>query len=250
MNRAETDDKLRRLLEVGRTLVGELDQEAVLDRILEEAREITGAQYAALGVLDEDRGSLERFLTRGIDAVTHRGIGDLPHGRGVLGVLIEDPRPLRLSDVGEHPQSYGFPASHPPMHSFLGVPILIRGRSWGNLYLTEKHGGIEFTEEDEEAATVLAQWAGTAIENARLYENSERRRDEAERAVRSLEAARDIADAVGGVPDLDRVLELIVKRGRALVDARTVLIMLREGDELVVAASAGHATEARGRRLP
>lgn len=250
MTAAETEDTLRRLLEVGRTLVGELDPETVLDRILEEAREITGAQYAALGVLDEDRGSLERFLTRGIDAVTHRAIGDLPHGRGVLGVLIEQPRPLRLSDVGEHPQSYGFPASHPPMHSFLGVPILIRGRAWGNLYLTEKQGGVEFTEEDEQAATVLAQWAGTAIENARLYESSERRREEAERAVRSLEAARDIADAVGGVRDLDRVLELIVKRGRALVEARTVLIMLREGDELVVAATAGHATEARGRRLP
>ena len=168
----------------------------------------------------------------------------------MLGVLIEDPRPLRLADVGEHPQSYGFPPGHPPMHSFLGVPILIRGQAWGNLYLTEKQGGGEFTEEDEEAATVLAQWAATAIENARLYESSERRRDEAERAVRSLEAARDIADAVGGVPDLERVLELIVKRGRALVDARTVLIMLREGDELVVAASAGHAADARGRRIP
>ena len=250
MSIPDSEDHLRRLLDVGRALVGELDPEAVLDRILEEACAITGAQYAALGVLAEQRSALERFLTRGIDAGTHRAIGDLPRGRGVLGVLIEDPRPLRLADVGEHPQSYGFPAGHPPMHSFLGVPILIRGKAWGNLYLTEKEGGGEFTEDDEEAALVLAQWAGTAIENARLYETSERQRLEAQRAVRSLEAARDIADAVGATPDLERVLELIVKRGRALVEARSVLILLRDGGELVVAATAGHAADARGRRLP
>jgi signal transduction histidine kinase len=244
------DESLRRLLDVGRALVGELDVEAVLDRVLEEASAITGARYAALGVLNEDRTGLTRFLTRGIDPATHRAIGALPHGRGVLGVLIEDPRPLRLTKVGEHPQSYGFPADHPEMHSFLGVPILARGKSWGNLYLTEKQGGGGFTEEDEEAAIVLAEWAGTAIENARLYESSEERRVEAERAVQSFEAARDIADAVGGIADVDRVLELIVKRGRALVDARTVLIMLREGDELVVAAGAGHLSGAKGRRLP
>jgi two-component system, NarL family, sensor histidine kinase DevS len=245
-----TEDKLRRLLEIGRALVGELDPETVLARILEEAQALTGARYAALGVLDRNRNELERFLTRGIDAATHRAIGDLPRGRGVLGVLIDDPRPLRLRCVGEHPQSYGFPAGHPPMASFLGVPILVRGRAWGNLYLTEKEGGGEFTADDEEAALVLSLWAGTAIENARLYERSERRRDEAERAVSSLEAARDIADAVGEIPELERVLELIAKRGRALVGARTVLIMLREGDDLVVAASAGHATETHGRRLP
>jgi signal transduction histidine kinase len=227
-----------------------LDPETVLARILEEACAMTDARYAALGVLDEDRAELERFLTRGIDAETHQAIGDLPRGRGVLGVLIDDPRPLRLANVGEHPQSYGFPAPHPPMHSFLGVPIMIQGKAWGNLYLTEKAGGGEFTEADEETAVLLSQWAGTAIENARLHESSERRRREAERAVRALEAARDIADAVAQVTDLDRVLELIAKRGRALVDARTVLIMLREGDDLVVAASAGHARDAAGRRMP
>jgi len=231
-------------------MVAEHDTEAVLDRILKEAREITGARYAALGVLDETRQELERFLTVGIDAATHRAIGDLPRGRGVLGVLIHDPRPLRLSDVGDHPHSYGFPMGHPPMRSFLGVPIVVRGEAWGNLYLAEKEGGGEFTEQDEEAAVILAQWAATAIDNARLYEGSEHRRHQLERAVRSLEAARDIADAVSGASDLDRVLELIVKRGRALVDARTVLIMLREGDELVVAASAGHASGALGRRVP
>jgi signal transduction histidine kinase len=244
------DDKVRRLLDVGRALVSKLDTETVLERILDEARAITGARYVALGVLDEPRGELERFLTSGIDAATHRAIGDLPRGRGVLGVLIEDPQPLRLADVGQHPQSYGFPAGHPPMQRFLGAPILIRGQAWGNLYLADKQDGSEFTEADEEAAIVLAQWAATAIENARLYEASERRRDQAERAVRSLEAARDIGDAIGGEADLDRVLELIVKRGRALVKAKSLLIMLREGDELVVAASAGHAAQAHGQRLP
>jgi GAF domain-containing protein len=167
----------------------------------------------------------------------------------VLGVLIEDPRPLRLPDVGKHPQSYGFPPGHPPMHSFLGVPVVIRGEAWGNLYLTKKQDGDEFTEADEEAAVMLAEWAGTAIENARLYQSSEGRRRQLERAVRGLEAARDIADAIGGADDLEQVLELIVKRGRALISARSVLIMLREGDELVVAASAGHAADACGRRL-
>jgi signal transduction histidine kinase len=244
------EDKLRRLLDVGRALVGELDPEAVLHRILEEARDLTGARYAAVGVLDETRTQLERFLTVGVDAPTHRAIGDLPRGRGVLGVLIDDPKPLRLADVGEHPRSYGFPGAHPEMHSFLGVPIVIRGEAWGNLYLTEKAGGEEFTDEDEDAVVVLAQWAATAIGNARLYEDSELRRAQLERAVQSLEAARDIADAITGASDLGRILELIVKRGRALVDARTVLIMLREGDELVVAASAGHARDAPGHRIP
>jgi len=250
MSGSSEEDKLRRLLDVGRALVSELDTEAVLQRILEEAREITGARYVALGVLDQGRSELERFLTSGAEAETHRAIGQLPRGRGVLGVLIEDPRPLRLADVGRHPQSFGFPAGHPAMKSFLGVPIMIRRQAWGNLYLTEKEGGVEFTEDDEEAAVVLAQWAATAIENARLYETSERRREEAERAVLGLRAARDITDAIAGVGDLDRVLELIVTRGRALVEARTVLIMLRDGDELVVAASAGHVDGAEGSRLP
>ncbi len=243
-------DRSRRLLDMGKALVAELDREAVLDRILEEARELTGARYAALGVLDEQRRELGRFLTLGVDQATHPRIGGLPRGRGILGLLIEDPRPLRLADVSDHPQSYGFPSGHPEMHSFLGVPIIIRGQAWGNLYLTEKEGGEEFTEEDEEAAAALAQWAAIAIENARVHETSERRREQLEHAVRSLEASRDIADAIGSVDDLDRVLELIVKRGRALVRAQSLLIMLREGNELVVAASAGHAADSRGRRLP
>ena len=242
-------DRTRRLLQVGRTLVSEHDTEVVLDRILQEARDITGARYAALGVLDERRAELERFLTLGLDDATQRAIGDLPRGRGVLGVLIEDPRPLRLPEVGDHPQSYGFPVGHPAMHSFLGVPIVMRGISWGNLYLAEKAGGGEFTEEDEEAAVALAQWAAVAIDNARLYEDSEQRRHQLERAVRSLEAARDIAEAITGQSDLERILELIVKRGRALVEARSVVMLLRDGDDLIVQASAGHAAGARGHRL-
>jgi signal transduction histidine kinase len=237
-------------LDVGRSLVTELDPESVFDRILAEARTVTGARYAALGVLNEQRTELERFLTLGVDDETHRAIGDLPRGRGVLGVLIDDPRPLRLHDVGMHAQSYGFPAAHPVMRGFLGVPIMIRGQAWGNLYLTEKEGGGAFTDDDVDAAVILADWAATAIENARAYQGAEQRRLQLERAVLGLEAARDIADAIGAESNLERILELIVKRGRALVDAQTVLILLREGDELIVAAQAGHAAAARGHRIP
>jgi signal transduction histidine kinase len=241
---------IRRLLDLGQALVTELDQQVVLDKVLQEARGITGARYAALGVLDDSRGELEQFLTAGIDADAHRKIGNLPRGRGVLGALIEHPEPLRLADVGRHPSSYGFPVGHPVMRSFLGVPVLIRGQAWGNLYLTEKDGGGEFTEADEEAAVMLARWAGVAIENARLYETSERRRQELEKAFRGLEATRDVAVAIGGEIALEHVLELIVKRGRALVDARSLVIMLREADELVVRARAGHTESMREVRLP
>ena len=240
---------IRRLLEVGRTLMTELDLAVVLDRVLQTARELTGARYAALGILNDGRSELEQFLTSGVDEETRRAIGDLPRGRGVLGALIEHPRPLRLPDVGQHPSSYGFPAGHPVMHSFLGVPIVIRGQAWGNLYLTEKAGG-EFSEQDEEAAVILADWAAIAIDNARMYETSERRRHELEKAFRGLEATRDVAVAIGGEIELDHVLELIAKRGRALVDARSLVIMLRDGQELIVKASAGHAREMRDARLP
>jgi signal transduction histidine kinase len=240
---------IRHLLDVGRALTKELDQRVVLDRVLETAREVTGARYAALGILNEQRSELDQFLTLGVDDETHRAIGALPHGRGVLGVLIDRPQPLRLAEVGQHPSSYGFPAGHPVMRSFLGVPIVIRGEVWGNLYLTEKQGG-EFSEQDEAAAVILADWAGIAINNARLYETSERRRAEAERAFRGLEATRDVAVAIGGEIALENVLELIVKRGRVLVGARSVVIMQRDGEELVVQASAGHVREARGVRLP
>lgn len=240
---------IRHLLDVGRALTKELDQRVVLDRVLQTAREITGARYAALGILNEQRSELERFLTLGVDGETQRAIGDLPRGRGVLGVLIDRPQPLRLAEVGQHPSSYGFPAGHPVMRSFLGVPIAIRGEVWGNLYLTEKENGA-FSEQDEEAAVILADWAAIAIDNARSYERSEHRREQAERAVRGLEATRDVVAAIGGEISLEHVLELIVKRGRVLVGARSVVIMLRDGEELVVQASAGHVQEARGVRLP
>ncbi len=247
-----TPDELwiRRLLDVGRSLVTELDLDLVLDQVLATAREITGAKYAALGVLNERRTELAQFLTSGIGEETRRAIGDLPRGRGVLGVLIEHPEPLRLADVGVHPRSYGFPAAHPAMSSFLGVPVAVRGEVWGNLYLAEKEGGGEFTERDEQAAVILADWAAVAIHNARLFEVSELRRHELEKAVRGLEATRDVAVAIGGEIALEHVLELIAKRGRALVAARSLVIMLREGEDLVVHASAGHVQEGRGARLP
>ena len=231
--------RLRRLIDGGRRLVSHLDLDVLLEDLLAIATAVTGARYAAIGVLDQDRRVLERFLTSGIGAEGRRAIGDLPRGRGILGVLIDDPRPLRLSSVGDDPRSYGFPAGHPPMDTFLGAPVLIRGEAWGNLYLTEKQDGPVFTEADEEAVIILADWAGIAIENARLFQASESRRDELERTVQQLEATTAIAQAVGGETELDRVLELIVKRGRALVDARGLVILLREEPGLTVAATAG-----------
>jgi signal transduction histidine kinase len=242
-------ERLRVLIDVGSLIVSELDLDSVLGRVLDAACELTGARYAALGVLDEGRAELERFITRGIDEETERAIGTRPRGRGVLGVLIHEPKPLRLASVGEHPDSYGFPSGHPPMDSFLGVPVLIRGEVWGNLYLTEKRDG-DFDEADEEAVVVLARWTGIAVDNARLYHDAQRRRGELERAVRSLEASQAIAVAVGADIELEPVLELIVKRSRALVEARSVVILLRDGDELVVAASAGHGRHAHDVRIP
>jgi signal transduction histidine kinase len=241
-------DKLDRarvaaLLDAGRTLVAQLEVDAVLEELLRVACELTGARYAAIGVLDADRRELERFVTRGIDAAVHAAIGDLPRGHGILGELIRDPVPLRLADVGDHPRSFGFPAHHPPMRTFLGVPVIIRGEPWGNLYLTEKAAG-PFDEADEIAALVLADWAALAVDNARLHEDSSRRSGEAERAVRRLEATTAIARAVGSETELDRVLELVVKRGRALLDARSVVLMLVEGDQFRLAAGAGDVAPA------
>jgi signal transduction histidine kinase len=242
---------LRRLLDVCRSVVSELDLEVVLQRVVEEACEITEAKYGALGVMNDARDGLDRFITTGIDKETHAAIGDLPRGRGVLGVLISDSRPLRLSNVGSHPRSYGFPPAHPPMSTFLGVPILIRGEAYGNLYLTEKAGGRDFDEVDEEAVGVLADIAGIAIDNARLYQRVEGRRDELERAVIGLEATTEIARAVGGETDLGRILELIAKRGRALVNARTVVILLEDKGEFDVVTVAGEIDDGVvGRRLP
>jgi signal transduction histidine kinase len=233
------ETELSRLLEVGRALVSELDLESVLRQVLQTARELTQARYAALGILDEDKDELERFLFIGIDEDTRQTIGPLPRGLGVLGELIRHPQPLRLHDVTEHPRSYGFPAGHPPMKTFLGVPIAVRGEAYGNLYLTDKEAGADFSESDEQLVVVLSEWAAIAIDNARLYQNVERRRAELERAVRGLEATAAIARAVGFETELDRVLELIVKRGRAMSDARAFFVLLHEDEVLRVAAAAG-----------
>ena len=242
--------RLERLLDVGRTIVSELDLDALLEHILEVARELTGCRYAAVGVLDDRRESLSRFLTSGIDAEHKALIGDLPRGRGVLGQLIADPRPLRLDDVGTHPESYGFPPGHPPMRSFLGVPILVRGEAWGNLYLTEKAGGA-FDTEDEETVRLLADWAAVAIENARVYGAEQGRRRELERGMAAYEATHEIAQALAGETDLDVILELVVKRGRALVAATSMFIGLVERQEIVVVTAAGQIDrDVVGRRVP
>lgn len=237
------DDRFRRLIDVGSNLLSELDLEVVLKAVVEAARELTGARYAALGVLDRERRELERFINVGIDEPTQRQIGNLPRGRGVLGELIREPAPLRLHDVNAHPHAYGFPPGHPPMHSFLGVPIAVRGEIYGNLYMTEKEGAEEFGRNDEEAAVTLAGWAGIAIENARLYTSLSEREAQVERALRRAETSVDIARTVGGETDVERVLDLIVKRARALVDARALLVLLRRGDHLFVAAHAGRIEE-------
>lgn len=244
------EPRLRELIDVGRSLVAELDPEVIFQQVLEVACDLTGARYAALGVLDENRHELERFIVRGIDAETRGAIGNLPRGRGVLGLLIEQPRPLRLTHVGRHARSYGFPPGHPPMANFLGVPVMVRGHAWGNLYLTEKDGS-DFDEADEQSAMILAEWAAIAVENARLYRSVQTRGDEMERAVHRLEATTEVARAVGGETDLDRILEIVVKRGRALVEARSLLILLAAGEELVPASIAGeHKQDMANARIP
>ncbi|MBJ7328595.1 MAG: GAF domain-containing protein [Solirubrobacteraceae bacterium] len=244
------EHQYRQLLTAGRQLVETTDTERLLRRLLEVARELTGARYAALGVLDDERRALKRFVVSGIDEDVERRIGDLPHGRGVLGVLIRDPQPLRLSRAGDHPRSFGFPPGHPPMESFLGVPIVIGGEPFGNLYLTEKPDG-DFDAADEEALVVVASWAAVAIRNAALHDDLTARHDELQRAVETLEATTTIARALAGETDLDRVLELIAKRGRAVVDARSLLITLVDGEDIVVVAGAGEAASLTGTvRLP
>jgi signal transduction histidine kinase len=219
--------------------VAELDLESVLRRILDAARELTGARYAALGVLDEERRGLERFVFVGIDEQTRGRIGPLPRGQGILGELIRNPEPLRLSRISDHPRSYGFPAEHPPMETFLGTPVRIRGEVFGNLYLTEKGGDLEFDERDERLVVVLSEWAAIAIDNARSHEIGEQRRRELERVVRGLEATVTLDRELSGETDRDRVLELTVKRARALVDARSCLILMPDAGDLTVVAAAG-----------
>ena len=230
---ASSENRLRALVETGVAIASELSLEALLQRLVESAAALTGAQYAALGVIDRSGAGLERFLTTGIEPEAQAAIGDLPRGRGILGVLIRDATPLRLRDLSEDPRSVGFPRNHPPMRSFLGVPILLRGVAYGNLYLTEKAGGEVFTEEDEELVSLLAAQAAVAIENARLYEA-------ATGWSRQLESLNDVADALVTETDLDRLLELIASRLRDLLDARLVTVLLPAGgNQLRFAAAAG-----------
>lgn len=212
-----------RVSELGRALVARLDLDGVLEILLDAARELSGARCAALGILAEHGTGFERFLSLGIDDEAEGAIGELPGGEGVLG-----------------------------------VPIRIRGSAWGNLYLSEKAGGAEFDGGDEAAIAALAEWAAIAVENARLYEGLSRRRNEVElkrnqveRSAQALAVMTDIARSVGGETDVDRILGLIVDRGRSLVQARALLIMLAEGEELVMAATAGELeTDLRGVRIP
>jgi len=234
--RAETD-RLRALIETGIAINAELSLDAVLERIAEAAARVTGARYAALGVIDRAGTALERFITHGIDAATHAAIGDLPRGRGILGVLIRDARPLRLHDLGEDSRSVGFPPNHPPMRSFLGVPIVLRGVSYGNLYLTEKEGGGDFTDEDQEIVTLLAAQAAVAVENARLYES-------ATEWSRQLESLNEIGGAMVSELELPRLLDLVARRLRELIGARLVTIALPAGDELRIETADGEGAEA------
>ena len=233
------DERARGLLEVASGVLGELDLEVVIDRLLESARELTGARYAALGILNASRTELERLVTAGISEHARAGIGAVPRGRGVLGELILDPVPLRLAEVGDHAQAYGFPLGHPVMHGFLGVPVFAGGVPFGSLYLTEKADGAQFSDADEESVVALAGFAGIAIDHAQSYARVAVRGDELARTVAVLEATTEIARAVGGATDLEVILDLIATRGRRLVCARALLIELIDGDELVVAAGAG-----------
>jgi two-component system, NarL family, sensor histidine kinase DevS len=237
---APDESRFRTLFETGIALSSELSLEALLQRLVEAAASTTGAQYAALGVIDEAGFGLERFLTTGIDAETAAAIGDLPRGRGVLGVLISDVQPLRLRELSEDPRSVGFPPNHPPMRSFLGVPIVLRGVSYGNLYLTEKVDGDEFTAEDEELVMLLAAQAAVVIENARLYES-------ATRWSRQLESLHEITRSLGEEADLDQLLEHVCRRLRDLIGARLALIALPvANDELRIAAIDGEGEAAQG----
>ena len=160
---------MRQLVDAIMIVGSDLDLPAMLKRIVQSAVTLADASYGALGVLDETRSRLAQFITVGMDDDTHRAIGDLPEGHGILGLLIVDAKPLRLPDLSEHPASYGFPPNHPPMRSFLGVPIRVRDEVFGNLYLTDKRSAEVFTDIDEELMVGLAAAAGVAIENARLH---------------------------------------------------------------------------------
>jgi signal transduction histidine kinase len=226
--RARAEDarsRMASLVDAGLSLGRELALDDLLSRIVQSARVVLGARYAALGVLDSTGTELARFVTAGLTEEEREAIGPLPRGRGILGVLIREARPLRLERLGDDPRSSGFPPNHPPMGSFLGVPVALRGKVFGNLYLTDKSGGF-FTEEDEQIALTLAAQAAVAVDNVRRYENERRRADE-------IESVTEVARAVLTTLDLDALLPLVARRARHLTGAGTVGVAVRDGDELV-----------------
>jgi signal transduction histidine kinase len=241
---AKTDEQLRAVVEAAIAVTSELSLDAVLQRIVEAAARLTGARYAALGVIDQAGTGLENFVTTGLDDETIARIGDLPRGRGILGVLIRDAQPLRLNDLSADPRSVGFPPHHPPMKSFLGVPILLRGVAYGNLYLTEKAGGDEFTEQDQELVQLLASQAAVAVENARLYESATRWGEQ-------LQSLAEVSNALATEIELPRLLELVVTRLRELLDARLVFIARPqpEGGTLVETVAGEDAGQFVGMKL-
>ncbi|MCP2329360.1 signal transduction histidine kinase [Hamadaea flava] len=223
-------ERLRSLLDAVVGMGTDLDLHATLERIVVSACHLADAKYGALGVIGGDRQLIE-FITHGMDPKTHKAIGNPPTGKGVLGLLIGDPRPVRLPDITRHPQSAGFPPGHPPMHSFLGVPIRVRDHIFGNLYLSEKQGAPEFSDDDEEIMVALAAAAGAAIENARLYALAGRRQ-------RWLQATAEVAATIADVHDAQDPLAIVVRKAREAADAvfTTVVLLDDDGDGLTVAA--------------
>ena len=205
---ADADTKLRSLVEAGIALASEGSLDMLLQRLLGLAAELTGARYARLIAAG---GGLERFLTYGLDPATEAAIGPPPQGRGILGTLIHEATPLRLHDLAADPRSAGVPPNHPEMHTFLGVPILLRGVAYGNLYLTEKECGEDFTAEDEELVMLLAAQAAVAIENVRLYRA-------ATEWSSHLESLNEVGNALATETDLDTLLDLVARRLRELHD--------------------------------
>ncbi|GAC1441413.1 MAG: two-component system sensor histidine kinase [Mycobacteriales bacterium] len=242
MDRA-VDAKLRSLLHAVLSIGEDLDLQTVLHHITEVAASLAEAEYAALGVIGHDGVGLAQFIVVGVDPEMSARIGNLPAGHGVLGKLITDPRPLRLDNLAEHPESFGFPAAHPPMHTFLGVPIRVRDTVFGNLYLTEKRGGGFFDEQDEAVVLGLAAAAGVAIQNARLYSESRQRE-------RWLEASSEVSTALLSGTDPEDVLSLVAARARHVTGAALALVALPvDGDRLLVEAADGEGAEQHRGRL-
>ncbi|GAA1648259.1 two-component system sensor histidine kinase [Kribbella alba] len=240
-----SQERLRNLLDAVVGIGSDLDLTSTLDRIVTAACDLVGAQYGALGVVGHDGKRLIRFITHGLTAEAIADIGPSPEGHGILGLLIDHPEPLRLADLADHEGSFGFPPNHPPMRSFLGVPIRTRDHAYGNLYLTEKAEGADFTEDDERLVTALAAAAGVMIDNARLYADSERRR-------RWHEVTTEITQLMLGDFDPQQALQLIARRARQVSGCMLGAVLLLDGDHLVVEAVDGPASFEKylGRRVP